>query len=160
MQPSDYIEAINNNPENRMYQQLYAEYLEDSGESHLAEGWRVLIEKGKRPKYWLPSKLHDYEGWNWLNCWNHEGVSDRLMECYHEQDESLIDAFPTFFDAMQAAAVAYVRFTYDPDYGKQVCPTCKGEKGHVVDTGGSNPDGSWIEDWASCEDCAGKGVVP
>lgn len=42
----------------------------------------------------------------------------------------------------------------------KTCDHCKGERGVEIDTGGMNPDGSFISDHAYCEICNGEGSVP
>lgn len=40
-----------------------------------------------------------------------------------------------------------------------ICPRCNGTKGEAVDSGGQNPDGSFIETWKPCEFCQGSGEI-
>lgn len=67
----------------------------------------------------------------------------------------LDDGFVCLVDVMgdDAAVVQAARVSYGKD--ERPCETCDGEGGHAVDTGGQNPDGSFIMNWATCPDCDG-----
>lgn len=153
----DYIKAINDNPDNRTYQLLFAEYLQEKGEDNLAEGWRVLIEKGKKPVKGVRYETILWEDWNWFPA--HGRFQDLFgVSCVlplEDFREVIIDiGFSTFFGAMQAAAVAYVRYTYDENYGKE-CPVCEGTGIYQI------PNGEQFDPirYKECSNCNGIGFI-
>lgn len=97
-----FIDAINADPDNRLTQYVYADWLEDQGDPR-GESWRVLLGEGKRPLLlsgdWLWWRDPDGCSWN--------GTFLAILT---------FKPFLTFHAAMDAAAVAWVRCHRDPEY--------------------------------------------
>lgn len=112
----NFIDQINENAgkEPRFIELVYADYLlEKKEEEYLAEGWRVLIEKGKKPArfYFTWNPPHYESRWYWDD---HRGLTESnslrfIGDPFDPQKE-----FKSYYEAMNAAAIAYVRYTYDP----------------------------------------------
>jgi uncharacterized protein (TIGR02996 family) len=106
---SDFVSAINADPDDRTMQLIYADWL-DGQDDPRAEGWRVLIEAGKRPDGGFVSETKPF-GWflggeeSTLPCDLFDLLSndEDLMQLWYEHN------FPTFHAAMDAAAVAWSR---------------------------------------------------
>ena len=108
-----FIEAINANAGqgDRFVEKVYADWLEERGDPR-AEGWRVLLEDGKRPTM----TWHD-ELWDWLPEGYH---SRRICDC--DLPTPIWDLtrnstrYESFFSAMDDAAISWVRCYRDPDF--------------------------------------------
>jgi uncharacterized protein (TIGR02996 family) len=125
MQESDFIDAINADPDDRFTQLVYADWLDEQGDPR-AEAWRVLIEAGKRP---LRNDLYPEMPYEWFL------EEDRTGDEANSIGYDLFDANPevysrfyeTFHAAMDAAAIAWVRANRDADFLRwEVCDFCKG----------------------------------
>lgn len=105
---SEFIDWINEHPDDVQTQLVYADWLEQHDET-MAEAWRVLIGANKRPEY----GFDEWSGWNWFP-----------RSSYHQKfhgvvpNATLPDILPfwdalyfpqaSFFNAMRAAAKAWV----------------------------------------------------
>lgn len=99
MAEQDFIDAINANPDDLTTQLVYADWLDERGDSR-AEAWRVLIEERHRPE------RIKHGGWWWPHDSN--GPDDFLGAThYHE----------TFFEAMESAIFLYVSFFSEDKVG-------------------------------------------
>jgi uncharacterized protein (TIGR02996 family) len=118
MHESDFIDAINADPDDRFTQLVYADWLDEQGDP-LAEGWRVLIEAGKRPDLWedRPGVPRDFIGWGW-SFWEGVDPPSRNLNGFIEHSiwnsEFLWKGCKTFWHAMNRVALAWVRANRDP----------------------------------------------
>lgn len=113
-----YIDAINADPDDRTLQLVYAEWLEEQGDPR-AEGWRVLIEAGKRPilDYNSINPSHLFFGWSWFpdptfedGPSKHHWAALIPYACLEQEVWSKAKGITeTFHAAMDAAAIAWVQ---------------------------------------------------
>lgn len=101
--------AINANPDDRVTQLVYADWLDEQGDPR-AEAWRVLIEAGKRP---LHSNLAERWLWTWLV---NAGEKYNVRDLFAVLPESLGVTYHGFHAAMNAAAIAWVRCHRDAEF--------------------------------------------
>ena len=96
----------------RFVEKVYADWLDEMGDPR-AEAWRVLLEAGKRPELWFG------EEWHWFKTMffqRNERIESRLDDSLFLAYPRSYDGFETFFDAMNAAAIAWVRANRDEDF--------------------------------------------
>jgi uncharacterized protein (TIGR02996 family) len=113
---SEFIDWINEHPDDVMTQLVYADWLEEHGDP-MAEALRVLVERGRRPMYL--GIQSSFPGWNWFT----DNVPSRTLDPrsmlpdeWFVLFEPLVKGYPDFFSAMSAAAIAWIRETHDPDF--------------------------------------------
>jgi uncharacterized protein (TIGR02996 family) len=123
MRESDFIDAINAAPEDRVPQLIYADWL-DGLDDPRAEAWRVLIEAGKRPHFEpvVPGGNPAWMGWNWFpgenGSWWHERHPHAVIH-YAVYRKMEFARYNTFHAAMDAAAIAWVRANRDADFMRE-----------------------------------------
>jgi uncharacterized protein (TIGR02996 family) len=107
-----FADAINQDPDNRDLQLIYADWLDGQGDPR-AEGWRVLIEKGRISEFWVDC----WSNWNW-QADAFQGFPYREWKQFWDDLVFQTD-FPTFHAAMDAAAIAWVRCHRDPEFMRE-----------------------------------------
>jgi uncharacterized protein (TIGR02996 family) len=113
---SDFIDAINADPDNRFHQLIYADWLDEQADPR-AEAWRVLIEQGKRP---FQANERGTE-WDWyitskLDRHNFPLAFWKLIRGPQWKSPY---GFLTFHAAMDAAAIVWVRTNRDEEFMRE-----------------------------------------
>lgn len=109
-----FIQAINANAGqgDRLAEYVYADWLDERGDPR-AEGWRVLLEQGKRPDL-------TKEGiWQWWYYDEHcETTSSRTRDILGEYPNFYLDHMEkqskTFYGAMNNLTIAWLRYRNTP----------------------------------------------
>lgn len=154
---SDFIEAINAAPDDRTIQLIYADWLDERDDPR-GMAWRVLIEAGKRPK-------RTSYPWRDGKCWDWYPASTLDPDSVHDLDENLwghvTSAYLTFFEALDDAAIAWVRANYDSDFRMwEICDFCNGSGQSFAVDGVEVIDGKTVginPRPVPCMCCDGKG---
>lgn len=112
-----FINAINAQAGegDRLSEYVYADWLEDQGDPR-AEGWRVLLEAGKRPAKDLifPGSTEMFSGWHWFPFYPQHRIHRYRMEVrlpnefYETIDILGVNNAESYFHAMDAAVIAWV----------------------------------------------------
>lgn len=111
------IDLINANAGqgDRLAEYVYADWLDDRGDPR-GEGWRVLLEMGKRPDF-RSEAISSWGNWTW---WKPD---DRIKKYsihsqlgFNVKSSDWFGWFQDYFDAMDAAAIAWVRENRDPEF--------------------------------------------
>jgi uncharacterized protein (TIGR02996 family) len=131
MKESDFIDAINADPDDRTLQLIYADWL-DGLDDPRAEAWRVLVEAGKRPagdvSYLLPNGgFHNFPGWQWFPRFvRSHNSEDAWMEYapHAVVERELWNIMPffrfdSFFKTFNVAAIAWVRANRDEEFMRE-----------------------------------------
>ena len=112
-----FIESINANAGqgDRFVERVYADWLDELGDPR-AEGWCFLLKEGKRPELWFG------EEWHWFKSFNRFPThqSSRLDNSLFHVHPGSYDGFETYFEAVNAAAIAWVRRNRDEDGPKRL----------------------------------------
>jgi uncharacterized protein (TIGR02996 family) len=115
-----FADAINQDPDNRDLQLIYADWLDGQGDPR-AEAWRVLIEAGR-----FPEKCIGYHpglvDWRWYQSPLAGRAHQLDLEWIITNKVVYYGTHRTIFSAMDAAAVAWVRWHRDPEFLRESAP--------------------------------------
>lgn len=113
-----FAKEINGDPLDDFPKLMYADWLEDGGESDLAQAWRVLVEKEKVPILDYAADFMRFSDWRFFpdptahkkGTEGHSYWMDRIPTATipEEMWRRLQNPYRSCFDAYQAAAIAWM----------------------------------------------------